>query len=169
MQSTQITPTPVTPSETTPLPATPTQTTPTPTTPIQTQATVPGQAYWSGTSYDERMQRCMERRSHYQAAGVPVWGVLLIVVCVIALFGNLCIGIGWIFGLALGTWFVYLGVRHVSEGGAANWWLVGLGLLIGLGAISTGFLDKLVFPVVLIIVGLGIMAEYSWSHQNQNR
>jgi hypothetical protein len=114
-------------------------------------------------------QQRMERRNHYQAAGIPVWGVLLILVGVIALLGNYGIGLGWIFGLALGAWFVYLGVRHVQEGQAVNWWLVGLGLLIGLGAISTGFADKLVFPTVLVLVGLGILGEYVWSRQNQAR
>jgi hypothetical protein len=112
------------------------------------------------------MQQRIERRSHYQAAGVPFWGVLLILVGIIALFGNLGIGLGWIFGLALGAWFVYLGMRRVQEGGQVNWWLVGLGLLIGLGAISSGFLDKLIFPAVLIIVGLGIMGEYVLGRQN---
>src|SRR5207302_664207 len=94
----------------------------------------------------------MEHRAHNQAAGVPAWGVLLILVGILALFGNLGIHLGWIFGLALGTWFVYLGVRHVQEGQPVNWWLVGLGLLIGLGALTSGFAfaDKLVFPVVLV-------------------
>jgi 4-amino-4-deoxy-L-arabinose transferase-like glycosyltransferase len=114
------------------------------------------------------MQQRMERRSHYQAAGVPIWGVLLILVGIIALLGNFGIGLGWIFGLALGTWFVYLGIRHAQEGGPVNWWLVGLGLLIGLGAMSTSFLDKLIFPAVLILVGLGIMGEYVLGRQNQN-
>jgi hypothetical protein len=116
------------------------------------------------------MQRRIERRTHNQAAGVPVWGVLLILVGLIALFGNLGIELGWIFGLALGAWFAYLGVRHVQEGQPVNWWLVGLGLLIGLGAISTGFAftDKLVFPVVLVLVGLGILVEHSMSRPTEN-
>ena len=57
----------------------------------------------------------------------------------------------------------------MQQGQPVNWWLVGLGLLIGLGAISTGFTDKLVFPVVLIIVGLGILAEYGMFRQNPNQ
>ncbi len=105
-----------------------------------------------------------QRQHRYQAAGVPVWGVLLILIGVVALFGNLGIGLGWIFGLALGSWFVYLGARPVQEGEPINWWLVALGLLIGLGAISSGFLDKLIFPTVLVLVGLGILGEYIIHH-----
>jgi hypothetical protein len=106
------------------------------------------------------MQRRLERHTHNQEAGIPVWGVLIIIVGVAALFGNFGIGLGWVFGLALGSWFIYLGVRPLQSGHAVNWWLVGLGLLIGLGAISTGFADKFVFPVVLVIVGLGILGEH---------
>jgi hypothetical protein len=110
------------------------------------------------------MQRRMERRSHNQAVGIPVWGVLLILVGAIALLGNLGIGVGWVFGVALGAWFVYLGVRTVQEGQQANWWLVGLGLLIGLGSLASGFAltdkDNVIFPTVLVLVGLGILAEH---------
>ncbi len=127
------------------------------------------QQSWTEPVYAEGTQKRMERQSRYQAAGVPVWGVLLIIVGAIALFGTLDIGLGWIFGLALGTWFVYLGVRRMQEGESANWWLVGLGLLIGLGSISTGFVDRLVFPLVLVLVGLGIILEYTMSRQMQKQ
>lgn len=108
-----------------------------------------------------RRQARAERRDHYHEAGVPVWGVLLIVVGGIALLGNFGFDLGWLFGLALGTWFVYLGVRRgTAQGGEQiNWWLVGLGLLIGLGSVSTGFTDRLVFPFVLILVGVGILGQ----------
>ncbi len=123
---------------------------------------------YSVTTPGEQTQRRLERQGHYQAAGVPIWGVLLVLIGVIALFDNMGLGLGWIFGLALGAWFVYLGVRHEAEGQPINWWLVGLGLLIGLGAISTGFLDKLVFPIVLVVVGLGILGERYLSGQSQS-
>ncbi len=143
---------------------------PTPYQPTQYQTTPPPQGQsWSETRYDDRIQRRIERRDHYKAAGVEVWGVMLILVGAIALVGNFGIGLGWMFGLALGAWFVYLGVRHVQAGQPVNWWLVGLGLLIGLGAISTGFLDQLVFPSVLVIVGLGILAEYVLNRQKQSQ
>jgi hypothetical protein len=128
-----------------------------------TQTTPTQQPDWR----DARHQARLERHTQNQAAGLPVWGVLLILVGAIALFGNFGIGLGWLFGLALGAWFVYLGMRHVQEGGAINWWLVGLGLLIGLGAVTSGFFDQLVFPIVLIAVGLGILAERVWSQQNR--
>jgi 4-amino-4-deoxy-L-arabinose transferase-like glycosyltransferase len=125
------------------------------------------------TSYElqneGRMQQRMERRNHNQQAGVPVWGVLLVLVGVIALFGNFGIGLGWVFGLALGAWFVYLGVRGMQAGQQVNWWLVGLGLLIGLGALSSGFADTLVFPIVLVLVGLGILGEHYLTRQNQSQ
>src|ERR1043166_9046098 len=142
----------------------PIQTTPPQIAPLEQQG-------WQKTPDQELIERRMERRSHNQAAGIPVWGVLLILVGVIALLDNVGIGIGWIFGLALGTWFVYLGVRHVQEGQQVNWWLVGLGLLIGLGSISSGFAftDKLVFPLVLVLVGLGLLGEHYESGQKQNQ
>ena len=118
---------------------------------------------------DVRIEHRPDRRSHYQAAGLPIWGILLVLIGLSALFGNLGIGLGWIFGLALGGWFVYLGVRNVQEGQSVNWWLAGLGLLIGLGAVSTGFLDKLVFPAVLMLVGAGILVEHYLSGQRENR
>ncbi len=121
------------------------------------------------TQYQDPMQGRIERHEHQRIAGVPFWGVLLILIGAIALFDNLGVGLGWVFGLAIGAWFVYLGVRHVQEGAKVNWWLVGIGLLIGLGSISTGFVDKLVFPIVLIVVGLGILAEFSWNRQNQSQ
>jgi 4-amino-4-deoxy-L-arabinose transferase-like glycosyltransferase len=90
---------------------------------------------------------------------------------VIALFNSFDIGLSWIFGLALGAWFVYLGVRHMQEGRPVNWWLVGLGLLIGLGSISTPFTNigngDVIFPIVLVIVGLGILAEQYLFRQNR--
>jgi hypothetical protein len=135
--------------------------------PTQIQTTSTPQQDWHDVQHQERMQRRIERREHYQAAGVPVWGVLLILIGAIALLGNFGIGLGWLFGLALGAWLVYLGVRHVSEGGQINWWLVGLGLLIGLGSISSGLVDQLVFPIVLIIVGLGIVGQQYLSRQDQ--
>jgi hypothetical protein len=98
-----------------------------------------------------------------------VWGVLLIIIGAIAIFGNLGIGLGWVFGLALGAWFVYVGLRPAQQSRPINWWLVGLGLLIGLGAVSTGFADKVIFPIVLVLVGLGIIAEQYLLRQNQNR
>lgn len=117
------------------------------------------------TRLEDRMQRRLERHNHYQAAGVPFWGVLLILVGALALLGNVGLNVGWIFGLALGAWFVYLGVRHQAIGEPINWWLVGLGLLIGLGAISTGYADHLIFPVVLILVGIGILGEQTLNRQ----
>jgi hypothetical protein len=142
---------------------------PAPYQPTKYQTAPPPQGQsWSETRYDDRTQRRIERRNRSQAAGIEVWGVLLILVGVIALVGNFGIGLGWMFGLALGAWFVYLGVRHVQAGQPVNWWLVGLGLLIGLGAISTGFLDQLIFPSVLVIVGLGILAEYALNRQKQS-
>lgn len=136
-----------------------------------TQITSTGQQASPELRDQERMQRRIERHNHSLAAGVPVWGVLLIIIGAIALLGNYGIDLGWFFGLALGAWFVYLGVRHVQEGQPANWWLVGLGLLIGLGAITSGFafVDKLVFPVVLVLVGLGILGEHYMSRQNQSQ
>src|SRR6476469_7794664 len=125
-----------------------------------TQSALPEKQGWEGgatanqnsqyvpINYGDRAQLRTERRAINQAAGLPVWGVLLILLGMIALLGNLGVGVGWIFGLALGVWFVYLGIRPAQEGRPVNWWLTGLGLLIGLGAISTGFLDQLVFPLV---------------------
>lgn len=104
-------------------------------------------------------QQNIQPRNHYHEAGVPAWGVLLIVIGALALLSNLGWDLGWLFGLALGAWLVYLGVRRAQVGEPVNWWLVGFGLLIGLGSISTGFTDKLVFPAVLIIVGVGILAQ----------
>lgn len=117
-----------------------------------------------------RAQHRAERHVHNQEAGLPVWALLLILLGVVALFGNFGIGLGWLFGLALGAWFVYLGVRHMPEGQAVNWWLVGIGLLIGLGAVTSGlaFADKLVFPLVLVVVGVGILAEHYLSRQSQS-
>jgi hypothetical protein len=149
MQPTQISSQPVQP---TPQPA--------PTTPIGPQAT-----------YEPRQQRIEQRaqsRKHYKEAGIPIWGVLLILVGLSVLFEGFGFGIGWVFGLALGVWFVYLGVRNVQQGEAVNWWLVGLGLLIGLGAISASFADELVFPIVLVLVGLGILGEYVLNRQKQS-
>ncbi|HET9493447.1 MAG TPA: hypothetical protein VFR15_04375 [Chloroflexia bacterium] len=116
-----------------------------------------------------RDQRRIERHNENQLAGIPVWGVILILVGAIALLGNFNIEVGWIFGVALGAWFVYLGVRHMQAGQPVNWWLVGLGLLIGLGAVASGwaFTDDIVFPIVLVVVGLGILAEHYWSRQRQ--
>ena len=118
-----------------------------------------------------RRQERAARRDRFHEAGVPVWGVLLIAIGVVTLLGQTGLDMGWLFGLALGAWFVYLGVRHalgVNPDTAAvsepiNWWLVGLGLLIGLGSISSGFADHLVFPAVLIIVGLGILGQQAWN------
>jgi hypothetical protein len=93
--------------------------------------------------------------------------VLLIVIGAVAIFGRLGIGLGWVFGLALGAWFVYLGWRPAQEGRPINWWLVGLGLLIGLGAISTGFAAREIFPIVLVLVGLGIIAEQYLLRRNR--
>ena len=120
-----------------------------------------------------RRQERAARRAHFHEAGVPVWGVLLIVIGVVALLGQAGLNMGWLFGLALGAWFVYLGVRQAlvaspdaaTVGEPVNWWLVGLGLLIGLGSISSGFADRLVFPGVLIIVGLGILGQQAWYRQ----
>jgi hypothetical protein len=153
-----------------PVPYQPAPYQPTPYQPTQYPTTPPPQGQsWSETRYDDRTQRRIERRNRSQAAGIEVWGVLLILVGAIALVGNFGIGLGWMFGLALGAWFVYLGVRHVQAGQPVNWWLVGLGLLIGLGAISTGFLDQLIFPSVLVIVGLGILAEYVLNRQKHSQ
>lgn len=116
---------------------------------------------------DDREQRRAARHEHDKAAGLPIWGVLLIIVGAVALLDNVGIGVGWIFGLAIGAWFVYLGVRHYNQSGDINWWLVGLGLLIGLGSVSTGFADQFIFPVVLIIVGLGILGQQYMSRQRQ--
>ncbi len=157
--------TPPQPTQYQPAPYQPAPYQPAPYQPTQYQTTPPPQ----GQTWDDRTQRRIERRSHYKAAGVEVWGVLLILVGAIALVSNFGIGLGWMFGLALGAWFVYLGVRHVQAGQPVNWWLVGLGLLIGLGAISTGFLDQLIFPSVLVIVGLGILAEYVLNRQKQSQ
>lgn len=134
--------------------------------PTQMQ-TPPAPRVPTGQTSTERMPP--QNRS--QAAGVPVWGVLLILVGVLALLGNFGIGVGWILGLALGAWLVYLGVRKVPEAVPINWWLVGFGLLVGLGAISTGFAftDTWVFPMVLVLVGLGILGEYVLGRQTQNR
>ena len=148
----------------------PYQTTPYQPSPYQTTPPPQGQS-WGETNYDDRTQRRIERRNHSHAAGVEVWGVLLVLVGLIALVSNLGISLGWMFGLALGAWFVYLGVRHVQAGQPVNWWLVGLGLLIGLGAVSSGLnlFDQLVFPSVLVIVGLGILAEFVLGRQKQNQ
>ena len=154
--SPQTSPYPVYPAPTTPMPPAPQTTTPYPVTQPAT-----AQQDWSVTPYSTRV----ERHRQNQAAGLPIWGVLLIVVGAIALIGNFGIGLGWLFGLALGAWFVYMGLHHLQEGKTINWWLVGLGLLIGLGAISSGFLDRLVFPLVLLVVGLGILVEYGWNRQ----
>lgn len=152
-----------------PQPYVPAQTTPMP--PIQSVVPTPVQQQWQPAPATpvQATSRHIEHRALSQAAGVPVWGVLLILVGAIALFGNLGIGLGWIFGLALGSWFVYLGVRNMQNGAPINWWLVGLGLLIGLGAVSVGFLDKLVFPMVLVFVGLGIISEYWVSSRNRSQ
>ena len=119
-----------------------------------------------------RQQERMARRDHFHEAGVPVWGVLLVGIGVLALLSNFGLSLGWLFGLALGSWFVYLGVRpvlaaeaQVAAGAPINWWLVGIGLLVGLGSISTSFTDRLVFPAVLIIVGLGIIGQRAWTRQ----
>jgi hypothetical protein len=113
-----------------------------------------------------RHQERLERRARFHEAGVPVWGVLLIVIGVVTLLGSFGLNVGGLFGLGLGIWFVYLGARPVITptapgvaGEAVNWWLVGIGLLIGLGSISSGYADQLVFPVVLILVGLGIVGQ----------
>src|SRR6476469_5406371 len=128
-QPTQYQPAPYQPAPYQPTPYQPT--------PYQTSPPPQDQS-WGETRYDDRTQRRIERRNRSQAAGVEVWGVLLVLVGLIALVGNFGIGLGWMFGLALGAWFVYLGVRHVQAGQPVNWWLVGLGLLIGLGAVSSG-------------------------------
>ena len=107
------------------------------TTPIGPQTTIELQ----DQRVQQRTERRAERHAQNQEAGIPVWGVFLVLVGAIALLGNFGFNFGWIFGLALGAWFVYLGVRHSQEGRQINWWLVGLGLLIGLGAVSTGFAD----------------------------
>ena len=120
----------------------------------QTVPTAAGQQNWRDMSSQERWER---RNIRHQEAGVPVWGILLILLGVAALVSNFGLDLGWLFGLALGAWFVYLGVRHVPHGEEVNWWLVGLGLLIGLGSITTGFTSHLVFPIVLIVVGVGIL------------
>lgn len=153
-----------------PYQTTPYQPTPYQPSPYQTTPPPQGQS-WGETHYDDRTQRRIERRNRSQAAGVEVWGVLLVLVGLIALVSNFGIGLGWMFGLALGAWFVYLGVRHVQAGQPVNWWLVGLGLLIGLGAVSSGLnlFDQLVFPSVLVIVGLGILAEFVLGRQKQNQ
>ena len=137
------------------------QPTQTSSTPAQTSPI--GQTDWR----EVRNQQRVERHNQNQAAGVPVWGLLLIILGVVALLGNIGIGAGWIFGLALGAWLVYLGVRHVQEGQPVNWWLVGFGLLIGLGAVTSGFAfaDNLIFPAVLVIVGLGILGEHYLSRE----
>jgi hypothetical protein len=124
-----------------------------------------GQQDWR----EVRAQQRVERHAENQVAGIPVWGVLLIVLGVVALFGNFGIGIGWVFGLALGAFFVYLGVRHVQEGKPVNWWLVGLGLLIGLGAATSGlaWADEIIFPIVLVVVGVGLLAEHFWNRDRQ--
>lgn len=124
----------------------------------QTNPTGQQQQNWAEVRPQENRAQ-VDWRSHNRDVGVPFWGILLILIGMIALLGNFGLSLGWIFGLAIGSWFVYLGVRHVPEGQQANWWLVGIGLLIGLGSISTGFADKLVFPVVLIVVGLGILGQ----------
>ena len=124
-----------------------------------------------GDWHEMRRQERAARRDRFHEAGVPVWGVLLIVIGVVALLGQAGLNMGWLFGLALGAWFVYLGVRHTlvvnpdaaTAAEPVNWWLVGLGLLIGLGSISSGFADHLVFPAVLIIVGLGILGQQAWN------
>jgi len=118
-----------------------------------------------------RREERLARRSRFHEAGVPVWGVLLIAIGAVALLSNFGLNFGWLFGLALGTWFVYLGVRPTlaptPDDAAArepiHWWLVGIGLLIGLGSISSDGMDRLIFPVVLIVVGLGIVAQQAWT------
>jgi hypothetical protein len=119
-----------------------------------------------------RREERRARRNHLHEAGVPVWGALLIVIGMVALLGSFGLALGWLFGLALGAWFVYLGVRpalaRAPEDAAStpiHWWLVGIGLLIGLGSITSGFADPLVFPIVLILVGLGIVGEQAWNRQ----
>ena len=138
--------------------------------PIQTgsqgaQTTPTGQQDWR----EVKAQQLAERHSQDQVAGIPVWGVLLIVLGVVAFLGNFGVGVGWVFGLALGAWFVYLGARHIQQGRPINWWLVGLGLLIGLGAAAggLGFADEVIFPIVLIVVGIGLLGEFYLSRERQ--
>lgn len=138
--------------------------------PIQTgsqgaQTTPTGQQDWR----EVKAQQLAERHSQDQVAGIPVWGVLLIVLGVVAFLGNFGVGVGWVFGLALGAWFVYLGARHIQQGRPINWWLVGLGLLIGLGATAggLGFTDEVIFPIVLIVVGIGLLGEFYLSRERQ--
>jgi hypothetical protein len=132
------------------------------------QTTTTTQQDWREVSQGVPTQRLVSRK-HYHEAGVPVWGALLVAIGLIALLGNFGLNLGWLFGLALGTWFIYLGVRHTATGEPVNWWIVGLGLLIGLGSISTGFTDQLIFPVVLIIVGLGILGERTLNRPGQSQ
>ena len=149
----------------------PSQMTSQPTQPMPQPAQVPSTPQMDSLPLRDqaRIQRRSERHVHNQEAGIPVWGVLLILIGIIALLDTTGIGGGWLFGLALGAWLVYLGVRHVPEGQPVNWWLVGFGLLVGLGSVTSGFalVDKLVFPAVLVLVGLGILGEHLLTRQNQ--
>jgi hypothetical protein len=119
---------------------------------------------WRTVRRQERRQRLARWRQ--ERAGVPIGAVLLIVIGLSLFFGNFGLSVGWLFGLALGAWFVYLGLRPAARHEPINGWLTGLGLLIGLGAVSTGVTDQVVFPVVLVIIGLGILGQQFVSRQN---
>ena len=110
-------------------------------------------------------------------AGFSTMGVILVIVGLVALFRRVDVGLGWLFGLGIGIWLVYLGVTRAltSSGsgqniqwGHANWLLVVLGLLIGVSAISSVlFTDTLIFPIVVVLVGAGILLQRYMCRRNR--